>query len=256
MAHDRSCRLLDGPVGLNATVRPIPFECPPSERSAAGGRLRIAPVPVGQCTYSCVYCRLGGTGRPRTRPRPFRTADELVSEVRERVARLEREGTRPELLVFAHGGEPTLDSRLGIEIERLSAGDQEVVVMTNASLLWRPEVRARLMDADRVVVKVDAVDAAAWRRLNRPVRQLRLDRVLTGLERFRAEYHGWLDTRTTLVPGVNDSPAQLAALATFLETLAPIRVLLAGKGDPEAFRNLGLHFIERRPCAFGQDDAP
>jgi wyosine [tRNA(Phe)-imidazoG37] synthetase (radical SAM superfamily) len=227
-----------------------------ADRSGVGGRLRIAPVPVGHCTYSCVYCRLGGTDRPRTRPRPFRTADEVVSEVREQVARLEHEGKRPESLIFVHGGEPTLDSRLGTEIERLSAGDPRIVVMTNASLLWRPEVRSRLMAADRVVVKVDTVDAATWRRLNRPVRQLRLSRVLTGLERFRAEYGGRLDTRTTLVPGLNDSRAQLAALAAFLDALGPTRVFLVGPGHPEAFSDIGLKLIERRPCsAVGQEDA-
>jgi wyosine [tRNA(Phe)-imidazoG37] synthetase (radical SAM superfamily) len=227
-----------------------------ADRSAAGGSLRIVPVPVGQCTYSCVYCRLGGAARPRTRPRPFRTADELVSDVRDRVARLEQEGKRPESLIFVHGGEPTLDSRLGTEIERLSAGEPEVVVMTNTSLLWRPEVRSRLMAADRVVVKVDTVDAATWRRLNRPVRQLRLSRVLTGLERFRAQYRGRLDTRTKLVPGLNDSRAQLAALAAFLEALAPSCVFLVGKGHAEAFRGLGLHLIERRPCSAADQEAP
>lgn len=234
------------------------------DRAPGGSRLRIAPVPVGQCTYSCVYCRLGGAAPPRTRPRPFRTADEIVSEVRERVARLEREGKRPRALIFAHGGEPTLDSRLGSEIERLSAGEPEIVVMTNASLLWRPEVRSRLLAADRVVVKVDAVDAATWRRLNRPVPQLRLSRVLTGLERFRTEYGGRLDTRTTLVQGLNDSPDQLDALARFLQALAPTLAFLAG-GSPgaiprghgeaslrsacEAFRGLGLPLLERPPCS-------
>lgn len=228
-----------------------------ADRSAPGGRLRIAPVPVGECTYSCVYCRLGGADRPRTRPRPFRPAGELVSEVRERLARLAWEGKSPEFLIFAHGGEPTLDSRLGIEIERLSASESGVVVMTNGSLLWRPEVRSRLMGADRVVVKVDTIDAATWRRLNRPVRQLRLSRVLTGLQRFRAEYPGRLDTRTTLVPGLNDSRAQLTALAAFLAALAPSRAFLVGNADPETYRDLDLELIQRRPCsALGPEEAP
>ena len=241
-----------------------------ADRLAPGGRLRIAPVPVGQCTYSCVYCRLGGAARPRTRPRPFRTAHGLVSEVRERVARLAQEGEAPESLIFVHGGEPTLDSRLGIEIERLTGGP-EVVVMTNASLLWRPEVRSRLMAADRVIVKLDAVEAAAWRRLNRPVPQMRLARVLTGLERFRAQYGGRLDTSTTLVPGLNDSRAQLDALARFLEALAPTLAFVVGGSQPDAnpgghggdclsrasraLRGMGLSLLERPPCStFQRED--
>jgi wyosine [tRNA(Phe)-imidazoG37] synthetase (radical SAM superfamily) len=236
-----------------------------TDRFRGGRPVRIAPVPVGQCTYSCVYCRLGGAARPRTRPRPFRSADAVVSEVRQRVTWLERGGIRPRSLIFTHGGEPTLDSRLGSAIERLSAGAPEVVVMTNASLLWRPEVRSRLRAADRVVVKVDAVDAVAWRRLNRPVPQLRLARVLAGIERFRSDYGGRLDTRTTLVPGLNDSPAQLEGLAGFLGTLTPLMAFLVGTGGPESgpggngegvlhrgsevFRDLGLPLMQRPPCS-------
>jgi wyosine [tRNA(Phe)-imidazoG37] synthetase (radical SAM superfamily) len=153
-----------------------------------------------------------------------------VGEVRARLARWNEEGHRPKSLAFVHGGEPTLDARLGVEIDRLSAENLTVVVMTNASLLWRPEVRSRLMGADRVVVKLDTVDPATWRRLNRPARQLRLSRVLTGLEIFRGQFPGRLDTRTTLVPGLNDSPAQLEALAGTLQALAPRRVHLTVKG--------------------------
>lgn len=228
-----------------------------ADHAATGGSLRIAPVPVGQCTNSCVYCRLGGADRPRIRPRTFRAADEVVSEVREHVRRLDREGQRPASVIFGHGGEPTLDSRLGIEIERLCAGEPRIVVMTNASLLWRPEVRSRLMGADRVVVKVDTVDEGVWGRLNRPVRQLRLRRVLTGLERFRVQYSGRLETRSTLVPGVNDSPAQLAALAAFLEALRPRRVFVVGTADPDSFRERDLPLMEPRRCsAVGPEEGP
>lgn len=41
-------------------------------------------------------------------------------------------------------------------------------MITNGSLLWRPEVMADLVQADTVSVKVDAAGSAAWRRLNRP----------------------------------------------------------------------------------------
>jgi wyosine [tRNA(Phe)-imidazoG37] synthetase (radical SAM superfamily) len=205
--------IADGPVDLPRVGRSLP----------------IRNVPEGQCTYACVYCCLGGTAKRRTRRRPFRGTDEVVAAVRDRLARCDGDTRTPDYLTFVHGGEPTLDSHLGVEIDRLAgirlAGTRvPVAVMTNASLLWRPDVRSELLSADRVVVKVDTVDPTIWRRLNRPGRQLRLRRVLSGLEAFGAEYRGRLDTVTTLVPGLNDADAHLQALRVFLEGLGPTRM--------------------------------
>lgn len=183
----------------------------------------IRNVPEGQCTYGCVYCCLGGTPRLRTRPRPFHPVDDVAAAVREQLARSAGMPRAPDHLTFVHGGEPTLDSHLGAAIERLAGIDLPVVVMTNASLLWRPEVRTELLPADQVMIKVDTVDRGVWRRMNRPARQLRLERILDGIRAFREEFSGRLDTETAVVPGLNDDRGQLERLAAFLEVLAPTR---------------------------------
>lgn len=207
----------------------------PAELPQLGWSLRIRNVPRGQCTYACVYCCLGGTEQLRTRRRPFRATEAVVAAVRDRLTRCGAES--PDYLTFLHGGEPTLDSHLGVEIERLSTAAVPVAVMTNASLLWRPDVRSELLDAVRVVVKIDTVDPGTWREINRPGRQLRLARVLSGIETFRAQYRGRIDTETALVPGLNDSRAQLEALGAFLDRLGPTRAYLVPKAAANAPRS-------------------
>jgi wyosine [tRNA(Phe)-imidazoG37] synthetase (radical SAM superfamily) len=168
-----------------------------------------------------VYCCRGATGRLRLRRRPFHPIAKLESELRDRLAQFANLAAPPRFLAVLPGGEPTLDAHLGAELRRMAGTGHRVAVWTNASLLWRPEVRDALLAADRVMVKLDAVDAAMWRLVNRPARQLRLSRVLAGLEAFRAEYAGPLDTETTLVPGLNDSEAHVRDIAAFLEGLRP-----------------------------------
>jgi wyosine [tRNA(Phe)-imidazoG37] synthetase (radical SAM superfamily) len=212
-------RALCGPLhSLTTSVTAGPEGLP-----GLGPCLLIRNVPSGQCTYSCVYCCRGGTDNIGLRRRPFRAILDVEAEVRDRLAQCAAVAPRPRFLALLPGGEPTLDSHLGAEIRRLVGRRHQVVVWTNASLLWQPEVRAALLPADRVMVKVDAVDSATWRRVNRPARQLRLGRVLSGLEAFRAEYPGHIDTATTLVPGLNDSEASVRSIAAFLAKLEPER---------------------------------
>jgi wyosine [tRNA(Phe)-imidazoG37] synthetase (radical SAM superfamily) len=94
-----------------------------------------------------------------------------------------------------------------------------VAVISNASLLWRAEVRAALTAADLVSLKVDTVDEALWHRINRPHGELSLANVLQGIRDFAADYTGTLISDTMLLDGVNDAAPGLEASAGFLATL-------------------------------------
>jgi len=89
-------------------------------------------------------------------------------------------------------------------------------VISNASLIWREDVRADLAKADWVSLKVDSVDPATWRALNQPHPDLRLDAILAGIRTFSGVYRGTLATETMLVAGVNDDEAAVTAVADFL----------------------------------------
>lgn len=84
-----------------------------------------------------------------------------------------------------------------------------MAVITNASLLWREDVRRDLMRGDWVSLKLDAATESVWRRVNRPHRGLVFDMVLRGILDFSASYRGVLTTETMLVGGLNDRPEHL-----------------------------------------------
>lgn len=118
-------------------------------------------------------------------------------------------------LTFVADGEPTLDVNLGREIELLKSSRIKVAVITNASLLWQEEVRARLLVADLVSLKIDTVREETWRRLNRPCRELILPLILEGMLALARTYPGKLLTETMLIGNVNDSPEQIMEIADF-----------------------------------------
>ena len=143
-------------------------------------------------------------------------------------------GESIDYLTFVSDGEPTLDANLGVEIELLKSLGFPVAVITNASLLWRPEVRQDLMAADWVSVKVDTVEERIWRRIDRPHGSLKLVAILEGLQQFSVAYRGELVAETMLVAGVNDSQSQLKATADVVASLQPKRAYLSVPTRPPA----------------------
>jgi wyosine [tRNA(Phe)-imidazoG37] synthetase (radical SAM superfamily) len=210
----------------------ITFGPVPSRR--LGHSLGINNIPPKACSYSCVYCQLGPTAQQQLEPRAFYPPEEIHDAVAARLAAARRAGQSVDYLTFVPDGEPTLDLNLGKTIELLRPLGVRIAVISNASLLWRPEVRERISAADWVSVKVDAVDGALWRRINRPHPELQLDRILHGIGQLAREYRGELVSETMLVEGLNDGEAAVRAVASFLARLAPAAAYLAVPTRPPA----------------------
>ncbi len=193
---------------------PLAFGPVPSRR--LGRSLGINNIPPKVCSYSCVYCQVGPTMDRAVEPRAFYPPDQIVEEVTAQVERVRRRGEPIDYLTFVPDGEPTLDSGLGESIRRLHPLGIKIAVISNGSLLWRPEVRRALQAADWVSVKVDAATESTWRLVNRPHPSLDLATVQHGILRFARESEGDLVSETMLVDELNDSPESIGAVGDFL----------------------------------------
>jgi wyosine [tRNA(Phe)-imidazoG37] synthetase (radical SAM superfamily) len=204
----------------------------PSRR--LGRSLGINNIPPKACSYSCIYCQVGPTRATEIVPREFYPPAEILAAVRQHVARVRAQGEAIDYLTLVPDGEPTLDSRLGATIEALRVLDIPIAVISNASLIWREDVRCNLAAADWVSLKLDAVDDTLWRQINRPHPDLDHAAILDGMLAFARDYRGTLATETMLVQGVNDSAAAARRLADFLDRLAPAVAYLAVPIRPPA----------------------
>lgn len=216
----------------------IAFGPIPSRR--LGHSLGINNIPPKSCSYSCVYCQVGATDTPLIEPRVFYTPDAIFDAVETRLREVRRAGGTVDYLTFVPDGEPTLDINLGKTIERLRPLEIPVAVISNASLLWREDVRAALGAADWVSLKVDTVDEEIWHRLNRPHRDLPLARVLQGIRLFVREFTGELASETMLLGGINDSEASVTGVAAFLQEIGIKRAYLAVPTRPTAEPDLRI----------------
>ncbi|NPV06800.1 MAG: radical SAM protein [Anaerolineae bacterium] len=191
----------------------------PSRR--LGRSLGVNNIPPKVCTYACVYCQLGGSNAAAPRRSPFYRPADIAEAAAERLAEARERGEAADYVTLVPDGEPTLDVNLGQVIAALTDLGSPVAVISNASLIWQPEVREALCQADWVSLKADAADEPTWQRVNRPHADLQLERVQEGMLAFRRQFRGTLATETMLVSGVNDAEAQVQDVAAFLEELEP-----------------------------------
>ena len=189
----------------------------PSRR--LGRSLGIDLVPFKTCTYDCIYCQLGRTTHKTVKLGEWWGGDEIIDSVQARLA------TSPDVITLAGSGEPALYSNMGMLITRLKeVTDIPIAVITNGSLLWKPEIRKSLMRADLVIPSLDAGNEYLFKYINRPHPQITFNKMLEGLIQFRQEYTGeyWLEV--FLLAGVTTVKAEVKRLADCIYRIEPDRV--------------------------------
>lgn len=202
----------------------IAFGPVPSRR--LGKSLGINNIPDKVCSYACVYCQIGKTLRMEVKRRPFYPPELIFEEVKRKVEKAWERGERIDYLTFVPDGEPTLDANLGEEIEMLKSFNIPLAILTNSSLIWREDVRNDLLKLDFVSLKLDAVTEALWRKVDRPHKTLKLDKILEGILEFRRDFKGKIVTETMLIDGINYGD-ELKKIAEFLRELKPDMAYIA-----------------------------
>ncbi|MCD6144756.1 radical SAM protein [Thermococcus sp.] len=196
----------------------IAFGPVPSRR--LGKSLGINNIPDKVCSYACVYCQIGRTLRMEIDRRSFYPPELVFEEVKRKAWEAKEKGEKIDYLTFVPDGEPTLDANLGQEIEMLKALNIPLAILTNSSLIWREDVREDLLKLKLVSLKLDAVSENLWRRIDRPHKTLRLDKILEGMLEFRKDFDGKLVTETMLIDGINYGE-EFKKIAEFLRELKP-----------------------------------
>jgi wyosine [tRNA(Phe)-imidazoG37] synthetase (radical SAM superfamily) len=141
----------------------------------------------------------------------------------------------PDYITLSGSGEPTLYSRLQELIGRIrSMTSIPVAVLTNGSLLWQPEVRGELAEADLVIPSLDAGNSAMFQAVNRPHDSIAFDQMLEGLINFREEFKGTCWLEVFLLAGHTAVESDLRRIVDCVGRVAPERVQLNTATRPTA----------------------
>jgi wyosine [tRNA(Phe)-imidazoG37] synthetase (radical SAM superfamily) len=165
---------------------------------------------------------LGKTTTKTVEPGSFVPVNDVVTSVQQRLARCE-----PDTITLAGSGEPTLHSEIDAVIASLKQiSDTPVALLTNGSLLWKKEVRNRVLGAYVILPTLTSTIPETFRRIHRPHPALDPMMIVDGLKRLRREFQGQLFLEVVLLAGINDNEKELEGLGECIKQIDPDKVQL------------------------------
>ena len=186
----------------------------PSRR--LGRSLGIDLIPPKTCTLECRYCQLNTTTELLCQPREFGSTEEILKELNTTLDDI----AKPDWITLSGAGEPTLSRSIGEVIRRVKQLHlAPVCVITNGTLLHLPEVRKALFPADRVIPTLCTVFPETFQKIHRPAPGVDLCNLLKGLSLFASHFQGVLEVEIFVIPGINDTPREVAGLSRYLAAL-------------------------------------
>ncbi|MFH1478272.1 MAG: radical SAM protein [Candidatus Omnitrophota bacterium] len=137
------------------------------------------------CTFDCAYCQIGKTEDFLDQRKIFVKTKDVLKEINL------VEAGNIDYITFSGKGEPTLASNLGDVIEGIrKIRHEKIAIITNTSLIDRPDVQQDLKLADIVMIKIDACNEDLFLKINRPMKDMRLKNMIEGIKEFRSSYKG------------------------------------------------------------------
>ncbi|MCF8060120.1 MAG: radical SAM protein [Bacteriovoracaceae bacterium] len=164
-----------------------------------GMSLGIDPIyQTSTCSFNCFYCQLGQIQEVTDLIKEYVPTEKVLEDYK----LVKDSGEVIDVITYSGSGEPTLAANIDemiAGIKKLSP-DVPQYILTNATELYRPEVRKRILDLDCITVKLDAADEDTFQKINRPASGVTLERVVTGIKALRNEYKGKLEVQSMFMP--------------------------------------------------------
>lgn len=161
-----------------------------------GRSLGIDPiVERSTCSFDCIYCQLGKIQSVTTEQRIYVPTEKVFCDLE----KVDWEGV--DVVSISGSGEPTLALNLGEIVDIVKElTDRPVHLLTNATLLHDPAVRARLSRLDLVACKLDAPNDAILNIMNRPAPGIGVEGIVEGIVALRTEFRGTLALQIMFMP--------------------------------------------------------
>lgn len=161
-----------------------------SRRLGVSLGINLMPADGKVCTFNCIYCECGFNEdfRPRL-PRP--TREEVYMALEARLKEMKQNGPAPDVLTFAGNGEPTAHPHFAEIIDDTIAlrnkyfPNAKVSVLSNATMLHKPDVFDALNKIDNNILKLDTVDEAYIRLVDKPLGNYSVAEIIRQIKLFQ-----------------------------------------------------------------------
>ena len=188
---------------MSTIIYPSPIFGPVhSRRLGVSLGINLLPADGKVCSFDCVYCECGFNDDHRP-SLPLPTRVEVAAALERKLTAMAAEGRLPDVLTFAGNGEPTCHPHFAeiigdtIALRDKYCPDAKVSVLSNSTLIHRPEVFSALMRVDNNILKLDTVDPGYIRRVDHPAGNYDVALIIDRMKAF----HGHVIIQTMFMRG-------------------------------------------------------
>ena len=188
---------------MSTVIYPSPIFGPVhSRRLGISLGINLLPADGKVCSFDCIYCECGFNADHRPKL-PMPTREEVARRLEEKLQQMSSEGQLPDVLTFAGNGEPTSHPHFAeiiddtIRLRNQYCPRAKVSVLSNSTMIQRPEVHDALMRVDNNILKLDTVDPDYINKVDRPNGHYDVEAIV---ERMKA-FHGHIIIQTLFMKG-------------------------------------------------------
>jgi len=151
--------------------------------------INLLPADGKVCSFDCIYCECGFNEDHRP-SMPLPTREQVARRLEEKLRQMASDGQRPDVLTFAGNGEPTCHPHFAeiiddtIRLRNQYCPDAKVSVLSNSTMIHRPEVHEALMRVDNNILKLDTVDPIYINKVDHPAGTYDVDSIIERMKTF------------------------------------------------------------------------
>jgi len=204
-----------------------------SRRLGVSLGINLLPINSKVCSFDCIYCECGWTDTNEKGRLPSRS--EVKGYLDEKLQEMQKKGDALDVITYAGNGEPTLHPEFAgiiddsIELRNRYFPWARIAVLSNSTMLSKPEVVAALKRVDQNILKLDSAFDSTIRILNQPRVKFSAEELVKNLKSF----DGNLTVQTLFLRGVyngevvdNTTEQEVQAWVDLIEAIKPKEVMV------------------------------
>lgn len=197
--------------------------------------INLLPTDSKYCNYNCIYCECGWTTSGNGNKLILPKRAQLKTILSEKLRELRGTVNEPDAITFAGNGEPTIHPEFAGIIEDTIATRNnfsphtKISVLSNASMLHKPDVIEALKKVDMNILKLDTGIQSTFELLNQHQGTLTIEKLVEQLISFE----GNLIIQTLFVRGFydghyidNTTPEEIEAWLPLVQKINPEYVMI------------------------------
>jgi wyosine [tRNA(Phe)-imidazoG37] synthetase (radical SAM superfamily) len=184
------------------------------------------------CNFECIYCECGWKGNGR---KSFNPKDEVIELLSSKLQQMHSAGEHLDVMTFAGNGEPTTHPHFAEIIDATcKARDQyfpeaKIAVLSNATMIDRPEIREALLKVDDNILKLDSAFEQTVQLINQPHKGYSVARTVEMMQKFE----GKMILQTMFLLGTyegvvvdNTTEEEVSAWLELVKKISPRKVMI------------------------------